>query len=144
MSEEDLELLAEQENTIFMRMAASGKIYVLPGTPGATERHTVQHIRFTESEAYKNLPQPVKDVVTQHILDESQANPNSPNPQDMMKPDAAGAGGEPEPEGGPEQGGGGNAVAPGQPGGPSIDPGNMGEVVAGGDVTATPPGAPVA
>lgn len=131
MTDEDMENLADQENAIFMRMEETGKIYLIPGTPGATERHTLQHINFTETEAYRALSQPVKDAITKHIMDENEDNPNVPNLADM-KPQPGGANGVPS---------GGDVIPPGQPGGPPIDQGDMGEMVAGGDVTA---GGPVA
>lgn len=139
MTDDDLELLAENENLLFQKMAETGKIYMIPGTPGATEAHTKVHLQFTRTRVFEEMPEEVKAVMTNHILEENDNNPNAPNVAELM---GGGAPGEEEMGGGPPQGGGGNAVPMGQPGGAPAGA-DMGPVpgvpVSGGSVTQGPP-----
>lgn len=138
MTDQDMRELAEKENMLFLDMVRTGKIFMLPGTPGATEAHTEIHLRFTREKVYDDLPDAVKQVVANHILQENENNPNAQNVADML----GGAGG----AGAPGGEGGGAAVPPGLPGGPDAGAG-LGPVpgapVAGGDVTAGGGPAPV-
>jgi hypothetical protein len=153
MTEQDMRELAEKENMLFLDMERTKKIFAIPGTPKATEAHTEIHLIFTRSAVYQALSEPIKSAMANHIMEENDKNPNTPNVADIMSggapdPGAAGSAGV-DPlaaimGGGPDQGGGGNAVPAGLPGGPAAGAG-MGAVpgapVAGGDVTA---GMPVA
>lgn len=158
MTDDDMRMLAEQENMLFLDMVRTGKIFMIPGTPSATEAHTEVHLRFTREKVYQDLPDAIKQVVANHIMEENDKNPQTKNVADMM---GGGPGGDGSSAGaadaaagaiangalpGPDQGGGGNAVPPGMPGGPAPGAG-MGPVpgapVAGGDVTAGGGPAPV-
>lgn len=133
MDREQMRWLAQQENIMFMDMERTGKIYMVPGTPGATTDHTEVHLDFTNTAAFNALSEPVKDAIRNHIAEEHENNPQTASMAESM---GASGGGAPAPEGGPEQGGGGNAVLDGQPGGPAIDPAaGMAAPVVGGDVT---------
>lgn len=138
MTDDDLEMLAENENLLFQKMAEDGKIYMIPGTPGATEAHTKVHLEITKTAAFEKWPEEVKAALANHIMQENENNPNVPNADELMGEGEGEPGGEPELGGGPEQGGGGNAVPLGQPGGASAGSG-MGQVpggvMVGGDVT---------
>lgn len=140
MTDQDMRELAEKENMLFIDMVRTGKIFMLPGTPGATEAHTEVHLRFTREKLYDDLPDAVKQVVANHIMEENESNPNAANIADMMGGGGAGDGG--AAPGGDAMGGGaggGLAVPPGLPGGPDAGAG-LGAVpgapIAGGDVTA--------
>lgn len=130
---EDMKVLAEQEHSILIRMAESNKIFLMPGTEGATPEHTEEHLNFANSPAFQDLPAPFQQILADHIIQEVGNDPNV---------DLSAIGGNPAaqqaPGGGPPQGGGGNAVPVGAPGG-GIPGGVGGGVVAGGDVTAGPP-----
>lgn len=137
-SDAQMQQLAENENLLFIDMVRTNKLFALPGTPGATEAHTLVHMQFTKTQLYKDLPDAVKTIIANHIMEENENNPNTKNAADLLG--AAGGGGAPvDPlAGGPPQGGGGNAVLPGQPGGPAAGEGTAqmpGAPVAGGDVT---------
>jgi hypothetical protein len=120
--------LAEKENLLFVDMVRTGKLFALPGTPGANEAHTLVHMQFTKTQLYKDLPDAVKSIVANHIMEENEKNPNTANAADVL---GGGGGGGADPMaamaaamgGGPPQGGGGNAVPPGQPGGPEAGAG---------------------
>lgn len=152
MTEQDMRDLAEKENMLFLDMERTKKIFAIPGTPGATEAHTEVHLVFTRSAVFQAMSEPVKSAIANHIMEENDKNPNTANVADIMGGDssaggeAAGGGVDPLAAmlGGPEQGGGGNAVPNGLPGGPAAGA-NMGAMsgapIAGGDVTA---GLPVA
>lgn len=139
MTDQDMRELAEKENMLFLDMVRTGKIFMLPGTPGANEAHTEVHLRFTREKVYGDLPDAIKQVVANHIMEENENNPNTKNIADMMG--GGGAGG-----GAPGGEGGGAAVPPGLPGGPDAGAG-MGSLpgapVAGGDVTAGGGPAPI-
>jgi hypothetical protein len=142
MTDADQQELAEKENLLFIDMVRTGKLFALPGTPNANEAHTLRHMEFTRTQLYKDLPDAIKTLVANHIMEENEKNPNTQNMAEIMG--GAGGGGAPvDPlAGGPPQGGGGNAVPPGLPGG--VDAGaGQGPLptapVAGGDVTAGNP-----
>jgi hypothetical protein len=149
MTDEDMRMLAENENMLFLDMERSGKLYMLPGTPGATEPHTEVHLAFTRTKVFQDLPDPIKRVVANHILEENEKNPNTANLQQLMQgggptDPATAAGLTPD-----AAAGGGLSVPNGQPGGPpaGADLGAApGAPIAGGDVTAGngPVPAPVA
>lgn len=128
-SVEQQRMIAQQENEIFIDMAMSGKIFALPGTPGASEAHNEVHLDFMQTQAYEALPEPVKQAFNNHVQEEIEKNP--------ALAEAAGlAGGAPR--------GGGEMVPPGMPGGPNLEDGaaaaaGMQAPVAGGDVTAGAP-----
>lgn len=130
MTDEDQQQLAENENLLFIDMVRTGKLFMLPGTPNANAAHTMIHMQFTKSALYKDLPDAIKSIVANHIMEENEANPQTKNLAELMG--GGGAGGAPAPGGGPDQGGGGNAVLPGQPGG-----------IPAGEGTAPVPGAPI-
>lgn len=148
MTEQDMIMVADQENMLFANMAVTGKLYLIPGTPGATESHTLEHINLTETKAYDAWPNEVKAALRQHILEENDNNPNVASSQEAIQraktaaglPGGAGVptpgGGGATPPPGPPQGGGGNAVPPGGAGGPNVPQPSQTPVVAGGDVTA--------
>lgn len=126
LTDQEMKALAEKENMIFLDMVRTGEVFMLPGTPGATEAHTEAHLEFTRTAVYNALPDAVKAAIENHILEENEKNPNTANLGDMM------GGGE----------GGGLAVPPGQPGGPAAGDGLgalPGSPIAGGDVTAQLP-----
>ncbi len=136
MTEADLQSLALLENDLIMSMAQTNKVFQLPGTPGATEAHTLVHLSFVESEDFKALPQPIQDVMTNHIAMEHDQNPNTNSMADKLKElggggqapvDAAMAGMPPT---------GGDVVPPGMPGGPAPAEMGMDGTTNGGDVTA--------
>ena len=132
LTEADMRGLAEMENGLIASMAETGKIYQLPGTPGATEAHTEVHLDFTETDTFKSLPQTVQDVMFNHIAEEHDKNPNTKSMADQMK-NVSGT----DPETGEPLPTGGDVVPPGMPGGPA--PAEMsvpGGPMVGGDVTA--------
>lgn len=147
MSEGEMVALAELENGLIMRMVETGNLYQLPATPGATEAHTLVHLQLTETKAYEELPQEVKDVLTNHIMEEHNNNPNTGNIADKIAQIEGKGGVDPNdptnplpPEGDPNAPApsGGDVLPPGAPGGPAIpnmmvDPNMMAN---GGDVTA--------
>jgi hypothetical protein len=139
LSEADMRQQAELENKMIADMARTGKIFMLPGTPGARSSHTEVHLDFSNTPEFDALPQAVQDVLEAHVAQEHENNPETGSMADKMKQLGAGPGdpGMAEGEGGPPQGGGGNAVLPGQPGGPVANsPGGPAAPVVGGDVTA--------
>lgn len=122
---------AQTENEIFLDMDANGRIFVLPGTPNATEAHNEVHLDFSNSKVFEGLSDAVKQAMANHIQEEIQNNPALAQAAGLM------AGGV-NPNG---EEGGGNAVTPGMPGGPNVAEGSaeaagMPAPVAGGDVTA--------
>ena len=135
MSEGEMRGLAELENQLIMSMNETGKIMQIPGTPGATEAHTEVHLDFTQTQAFQNLPKPVQDVLTNHIMDEHEKNPNTGSVAERMK--TLGMGGEEVPvEEAAAAATGGDVVPPGMPGGPNPEAAVPTDMVAGGDVTA--------
>lgn len=112
MSEEQKRMLAEQENEVFMYMEQSGKIFTLPGTPGATEAHNEVHLDFMQTEAYQRLSEPVKAAFELHVQDEIAKNPALSQALEQAQ---GGGGGDIQ---------GGQDVAPGMPGGPNVDDGS--------------------
>jgi hypothetical protein len=136
MTDQDMRELAEKENMLFLDMARTGKIFMIPGTPGATEAHTEVHLQFTREKIYEALPDAIKQALANHIMEENDKNPNTANIAEMM-----GAGATPA---GPE--GGADPTLMGQPGGADAGAGMgplPGAPVAGGDVTAGAGPAPV-
>lgn len=136
MSDAEQQQLAENENMLFVDMVRTNKLFALPGTPNANEAHTLVHMQFTKTKLYQDLPDAIKQLVANHIMEENEKNPNTANVADVLG--GGGGGGAPAMGGGPDQGGGGNAVLPGQPGGPAAGEGTApvpGAPVAGGDVT---------
>lgn len=145
MTDEDQEALAEKENLLFLDMVRTGKVFAMPGTPGANMAHTKVHLQFTREKIFADLPEAVKTVVANHIMEENEKNPATANLGDILG--GGGGGGAPAAGGGPEQGGGGNAVPPSLPGGPDAGAGQgplPGTPVVGGDVTSGAGPAPVA
>lgn len=145
MTEADMQSLAMLENNLIMSMAQTGKVFQLPGTPGATEAHTVVHLQFANSEEFKQLPQAIQDVMTNHIAMEHEKNPNTGSMGDKMKE----LGGAEAPGGAPgeapidpttglpvDPATGGDVVPPGMPGGPAPMEMGMPGTTNGGDVTA--------
>jgi hypothetical protein len=132
LTDQDMRELAEKENMLFIDMVRTGKIFMLPGTPGATEAHTEVHLRFTREKIYDDLPEAVKQALAQHIMEENEKNPNTQNINELIG--GGGAGAAPGAEGG-----GADLTLMGQPGGMDAGAG-MGPVpgasIAGGDVTA--------
>lgn len=138
MSDEDQQQMAQNENMLFLDMVRTGKLFALPGTPNATAAHTLVHMQFTREKVYADLPDAIKQIVANHIMEENEKNPSTQNIADLLGGGADGGGGAPAMGGGPAQGGGGNAVLPGQPGGPPAGQGTASipnAPVAGGDVT---------
>lgn len=131
---EDMKIIAEQEHAILLKMAEAGQVFPIPGTDGATQEHTEEHLNFAATALFEKLPEPVKKVLTDHIMEEVGNDPNI----DLSNLTGQG-GGQQEPGGGPEQGGGGNAVPPGAPGGPAVDASVPGGPVVGGDVSGGVP-----
>lgn len=142
MTDDDMKQLAQNENMLILDMERTGKLYMLPGTPGATEAHTEIHLQFTREKIFQDLPDPIKRVLANHILEENEKNPNTANVADLMGgggPMGGPTSGVDPLQTGPDQGGGGNAVPNGQPGGPLAGAGQgpvPGAPIAGGDVTA--------
>ena len=129
-SDEEQAMLAENENLLFIDMVRTGKLFMLPGTPNANEAHTLRHMQFTREQVYKDLPDAVKQIIANHIMEENEKNPNTPN---LM---GAGAPGMPSMPGAAPSGG--DVIPPGMPGGPAAGQGTAsvpGAPVAGGDVT---------
>lgn len=153
MTEQDMRELAEQENMLFLDMERTGKLYMIPGTPGATESHTEVHLNFTRTAVYDALSDAIKQVLANHIMEENQNNPNAPKLPALAGEEALGA----DASGGMTMGadptaammgavGGGLGVPAGQPGGVSAGDGMgalPGAPIAGGDVTAGQGPAPV-
>lgn len=122
MTDEDLKTLADVENQLMAGMAETGRVFVMPPTPQATEAHTEVHLSFINSSEFAELPPEVQEVIFQHAMGEHQKR-GGQMPQDPME--------------GPPQGGGGNAVPVGMPGGPAAPTGAPpSSTVVGGDVTA--------
>lgn len=111
---EQQRMQADVENEIFMQMENSGKIFQLPGTPGANEDHNGVHLDFMQTTAYAALSEPVKLAFRNHVQDEIEKNPV------LAAAQAEGAGAGP----GSGSGGGGEAVPAGMPGGPAVDDGS--------------------
>lgn len=135
MSEEQMRDLALLENNLIVGMAASGEVFQLPGTPGATESHTEVHLQLANSPDFDALPKTVQAVLTNHIMDEHNKNPNVDSAADQIQGIEQGAQGGPEAtEPAPT---GADTLPPGAPGGPPVPAmpvGGMAPVV-GGDVT---------
>lgn len=127
---EDMKVLAEQEHAIILKMAETGQVFPIPGTDGATQEHTEEHLNFANSVVFNELPDAIKKVLVDHIMEEVGNDPNI---------DLSSIGGKQAPGGGPEQGGGGNATPPGAPGGPGVDASVPSPMVAGGDVSGGVP-----
>lgn len=132
ISENDMIAQAQLENDMFKQMANNGKIWVLPGTPGATEAHTQVHLDFTESKDFDDLPEEIQSVIEQHIAQEHEANPNT----SAMAEELAAAEGEVDPATGEPLPPGGAGLPPGASGGPAVPEIPVdGGIAAGGDVT---------
>ena len=76
MTDHEWANLADLENKM-MAGSEDAKPVALAPTPDATEAHTLEHIRFTESEEFQNLPRAVQDSINAHILAEHAANPTT-------------------------------------------------------------------
>ena len=129
-TDEEMKMLAENENELFIDMEASGKIFQLPGTPKATEAHTQVHLQFTQTQSFRDLSEPVQRALSNHILEENENNPNVPN----LGEEGPGLEGDPAVAGAT----GGDVIPPGLPGGPLPGDGLgalAGAPIAGGDVT---------
>lgn len=130
---EQQRITAEEENMLFINMEQTGRIFMLPGTPNATEAHNEVHLDFMQTQAYEALSEPVKQALQRHVQEEIQNNPALSAAAGMD-----GQGGGPAGAAPPT---GGDVVPPGMPGGPAVDDGaaaaaGMVAPVAGGDVTA--------
>lgn len=133
MTEADMRGLAQMENELILSMDDTGKVYQLPGTPGATESHTEVHLDFTETEVFKALPETIQAVMFNHIAEEHENNPNTASMAEQIKKIQ---GGEVGPDGAPAPTGG-DVVPPGMPGGPApVAMDVPGGPMVGGDVTA--------
>lgn len=132
MTEGEMAALAELENNLIIRMNEEGKIFQLPGTPGATQGHTAAHIDFTEKQAFLDMPKSVQDVLINHIMDEHNNNPATDNVADRINKMNGGAPAGPE-EQVPT---GADTMVPGEAGGPPIPTMPQGPApIVGGDVT---------
>lgn len=60
---------AEWENLV---MAAGTP---LSGTEGATDAHTLEHLNFTRTALFQQLPAAIQEIFSRHILEEHDANP---------------------------------------------------------------------
>lgn len=144
-SESDMQALAEMENGLLFEMAKNNKLYQIPGTPGATEAHTLVHINFTETDAFKELPKPVQDIMNNHIMDEHNNNPNTGSIAEKIAQIEGGGGVDPNapnnnlPPTDPNAPApsGGDVLPVGAPGGPAVPNMNMdpNQLVNGGNVT---------
>lgn len=91
MSTSDWQMLAEKENMVML----AGQ--VLDGTKDATEDHTLVHLELTNSDAFKQAPPHVQEIIKAHILEEHDKNPATGSSADAMAqaqvgaPDAQGA-----------------------------------------------------
>ena len=137
MTDEDLRTLAQAENELMAEMAKTGRIFVLPPTPQATEAHTEVHLNFINSAEFEKLPPEVQQVMFQHAMGEHQKRGGDvPGQEEPQQPEGMPIG----PDGlpmGPPQGGGGNAVPIGMPGGPGAPmAAPPSSTVVGGDATA--------
>lgn len=81
---------AEWENSV-MRTGV-----VLSPTDGATDLHTLQHLNYTKTEEYAQLPDAVHEVFMRHIIGEHDANPQTGSAADLF---GAGGPGAPQPPG---------------------------------------------
>lgn len=138
MDAADMKALATMENGLFLQMEESGKIWMLPGTPGATEAHTEEHLNFTQSKAYSELSEEVQSVIAAHIADEHEKNPNTGSMADALG-GAEGSVDPNAPEGMPGEmaPSGGDVLPPGADGGPAVPTMPVpGGTANGGDVTA--------
>jgi hypothetical protein len=78
-SDEKLEELAELENQ------AMKQGLVLGPTEGANEVHTKQHLIFTQTAEYQQLPEAVQQIFLAHITGEHDANPATGSTMDAMQ-----------------------------------------------------------
>ncbi len=100
VSIEDMRLLADSENMIM----ASGQ--PIAPTENATEEHTLVHLTYTNSVEFQNLLPENQELISDHLMGENEANPNTGSSADLM--------GRPQPLGG-------NQNLMGEPG-PSLNP----------------------
>lgn len=77
-SKKDMMMLAESENMV---MAAGQP---LDGTPDATEDHTLVHLMFTKTAEFMDLPNEIKQIISDHIMQEHDANPATGSSADLM------------------------------------------------------------
>lgn len=77
-SKHDMMMLAESENLV---MAAGQP---LDGTPGASEDHTLVHLMFTRTDEFKQASPVIQQVITDHIMQEHDANPATGAAADLM------------------------------------------------------------
>lgn len=100
-SAEEMMEQAEWENMV---MAAGAP---LSGTEGATDAHTMEHLNYTKTAEFQQLPPEIQALFTRHIMEEHDANPSTGSVADLMNGPAAG---------GPSTG----QTPPGQQGAPQI------------------------
>lgn len=132
MTKEQEQLQAQVENEIFIEMEQSGKLFMLPGTPHASEAHNAVHLDFLQMPAGIALSAPVRALLQKHIEEEIANNPALAAAHAAMQGQPTGAPG----------GGASVTPAPGNTGGPNPVAVPTGTApVVGGDVTA---GVPVA
>lgn len=132
MTKDQEQLQAQIENEIFIEMEQSGKLFMLPGTPHASEAHNAVHMDFLQMPAGQALSAPVRAMLEKHIEEEIANNPALAAAHAAMQGNPTGAVG----------GGAGMTPAPGNTGGPNPVDVPVGPApVVGGDVTN---GAPVA
>lgn len=74
----DMMMLAESENQV---MAAGQP---LDGTEGATEDHTLVHLMYTKTAEFQSLPDNIKEIIMDHILQEHDKNPATGKSADLM------------------------------------------------------------
>lgn len=89
---EQMKEAAEWEN----RVMAAGNF--LSPTKGATIEHTEEHLNYTKTSEFEQLPEETQEIIMQHITGEHDANPATGSVADLM-------GGAPAPA--PDLGGGG-------------------------------------
>lgn len=81
----DWQMLAEKENMVML----AGQ--VLDGTQDATEDHTMIHLNLTNSDAFKQAPEHVQEIIKAHILEEHDKNPSTGSAADAMAQASQGA-----------------------------------------------------
>ena len=84
MRDEDLKMQADMENEV-MKTGIP-----LAPTPGANEAHTEQHLVYTQSAEFQQLPDAIQQVFVAHITGEHDANPATGSSADVMGSDGGG------------------------------------------------------
>lgn len=78
VSKADMMMLAESENMVM------GAGQPLDGTKDATEDHTLVHLMYTKTAEFQELPNEIKQLFSDHIMQEHDANPATGNAADLM------------------------------------------------------------